>query len=800
MKHHRLNRRSAIAITLSFLVTTVGVITGVYLQNQNQDIRQRAAGTSAQAQIALSPSAAYLAPGQPQQLAVTLNTANDQIIGLQLQLHLEGTIPDNLGFVPEQITGLTLAHQELHKETNRATLTLAFIASFDPTFTPPGKSFTGAPNPYSTIDKPFTLGYFNFTSPDSGQLTLRFDSTNSVSLQPGSTENIIAFPDPQTYNFATEPTPTPESSRCIAPPTDIILAIDKSGSMKNQESGQTKLAWAKQAAVEFITSITEKPSTNIRMGVITYDTTVSQTIALTSDLPGLLTKVQNLPTGAGGNTCTVCALTQAGQALFGSSSKKIIIILADGQATYTLDKKKNIALAEEQAFAAADTLRADGVVIFAAHFGDPNKWGENMIKYAGSTENYSFKPSVQQWSTAFGNLGDAVCQDDTDTLDEAVDEQQETGLEQTIELEPTPTPTSTPHPDNQNVSIILEEEGPSPKIHILDNFSSTQSFTVKPPVSGCIFIQSNSLNEVCAGDAAKTVSAARTYQTIFSLDDLLLGKYKESVSIGNVSGQTWEFNWADDDPDTRINQVVCESSGEIIKFNGAQDLTGRIVVRFADNCGNATFTLIDSGMSYAWKLEDEPPPFTPKSTPTPTPTNAAASTLPPKKYLKTLTIITDFAGVPRQRHPIIPARVQIGVADSATSLFNQILEFTPGQDNHFSAKLDLSATNFEAGQIYWVTVKGEKHLQRFFGNLTLGEDYTLEATGKPLIPGDIPPQDGVANNNDINLIFSAIGQANQKIKEFNLADLNYDGVINSLDSSLFIQALQIKYDELYSNN
>ena len=123
----------------------------------------------------------------------------------------------------------------------------------------------------------------------------------------------------------------------------------------------------------------------------------------------------------------------------------------------------------------------------------------------------------------------------------------------------------------------------------------------------------------------------------------------------------------------------------------------------------------------------------------------------------------------------------------------------------------LPLVGVSAGDGYRVLIKGPKHLQRKFCDLTptatengaylCGESsFALVAgnnnvnfTNVPLLVGDLTPQDGLLNAFDIaqmklNLLVNT-GQA------LAIADVNYDGAVNSTDFSLLIQSMQLKYDE-----
>ena len=116
-----------------------------------------------------------------------------------------------------------------------------------------------------------------------------------------------------------------------------------------------------------------------------------------------------------------------------------------------------------------------------------------------------------------------------------------------------------------------------------------------------------------------------------------------------------------------------------------------------------------------------------------------------------------------------------------------------------------------AGSKYKVLVKGPKHIQKKICISTPTEDYpgtyhcedgaitlaagtnTLNFSGIILLAGDLPTQDGIVNSYDTSLVRNNLGKSDSS--SLALADLNLDGVVDSQDYSMIINALSIKFDE-----
>ncbi len=91
-------------------------------------------------------------------------------------------------------------------------------------------------------------------------------------------------------------------------------------------------------------------------------------------------------------------------------------------------------------------------------------------------------------------------------------------------------------------------------------------------------------------------------------------------------------------------------------------------------------------------------------------------------------------------------------------------------------------------------IKGPKHLQRRFSDLSFEKGKVLDLTSKVLEPGDLPlPQDGKVNSSDFNYLWEHRGSTDAAVLA--IGDLNLDGACNMGDVNLFLETLQTKNDE-----
>lgn len=106
-------------------------------------------------------------------------------------------------------------------------------------------------------------------------------------------------------------------------PIDVILVIDKSGSMRGD-----KITAAKIAAKDFATKVLAKP--NNQVAIVTYDDSASINFGLSSNLDDIINVINSIQ--AGGNTNIESGLIKAEEALLDSreKSQKAIVLLSDG--------------------------------------------------------------------------------------------------------------------------------------------------------------------------------------------------------------------------------------------------------------------------------------------------------------------------------------------------------------------------------------------------------------------------------------------------------------------------------------
>lgn len=121
------------------------------------------------------------------------------------------------------------------------------------------------------------------------------------------------------------------------------------------------------------------------------------------------------------------------------------------------------------------------------------------------------------------------------------------------------------------------------------------------------------------------------------------------------------------------------------------------------------------------------------------------------------------------------------------------ITFTGDEQGLYTGSFKLGSMAYDF-QNYTLLIKGLKHIQHRFSNLTFTKNQTLDLTSQPLEPGDLPlPQNGKVDNDDFNYLWNHRGSANPD--DLKTGDLNLDGVINMGDVSLLLDTLSVRYDE-----
>lgn len=192
---------------------------------------------------------------------------------------------------------------------------------------------------------------------------------------------------------------------CGSSPADIMLIIDRSDSMKNNN----KIQDAQAAAKSFVDYISTQ-SANTRIGLISFAPTASVDVPFTQNFSSVKTAIDNLKLSYG--TCTVCAVNKLNQELASdtSSNKKAAVLLTDGRANWLDDPKEKTVVPTATAELATLTSINQGPAIpyFTIGLGPDVLQGflQNIANTTGGV--YFFAPTGSQLQDIYSSISTII--------------------------------------------------------------------------------------------------------------------------------------------------------------------------------------------------------------------------------------------------------------------------------------------------------------------------------------------------------------------------------------------------------
>lgn len=206
----------------------------------------------------------------------------------------------------------------------------------------------------------------------------------------------------------TWPEPIAKTIRSCELPTDVVLAIDLSGSMNNDGGTPPQpVTSVLRAAEAFIDRLNQ----NDKIGVVTYATNAVTTAELSSDSKAVRAKIGTLaidPKEEKGNTNTGDAIIKAMSELSSNrhsrDARKVVVLLTDGLATAPAKEP------EKYAIDAALQLKETGTEIFTIGLGASAN--DVFLKSLASDESHYFKAgSADTVDKIYRSVTDAICED-----------------------------------------------------------------------------------------------------------------------------------------------------------------------------------------------------------------------------------------------------------------------------------------------------------------------------------------------------------------------------------------------------
>lgn len=226
--------------------------------------------------------------------------------------------------------------------------------------------------------------------------------------------------------YFTWPQPIAKTVRSCEVPSDIMLVLDRSGSMAADGGTPPEpLESAKRAAQSF-TSLLQPRDT---FGVVSYATTPSSPIeqALTADRSAMSAAIAKVEMGKDGTQYTnmgdafTTAFTELTSERHRDDARKVIVFLTDGDVTRPVNPatgKADREYAAQYAKTAAAAAAAKDVVIYTIGFGDflnaPStevaRDTELIKALASAPENYFEAPTVADLEAVYKKIATDICE------------------------------------------------------------------------------------------------------------------------------------------------------------------------------------------------------------------------------------------------------------------------------------------------------------------------------------------------------------------------------------------------------
>lgn len=212
----------------------------------------------------------------------------------------------------------------------------------------------------------------------------------------------------------TWPVPIAKTVRSCEVPTDVVLAIDLSGSMNNdQDNPPEPITSVLQSAESFAGRLQSRD----QVGLVTFASTASVSRQLTADASGVAATISGLridPAEETGSTNTGDALYRALEELtssrHSSEARKVLVLLTDGLATAPDEEP------EAYARAAAAAVKAADINIFTIGLGnDVNMEFVRAIASAPGQAYQAFNRS--QIDSVYQTITGAICEDGAAVID-----------------------------------------------------------------------------------------------------------------------------------------------------------------------------------------------------------------------------------------------------------------------------------------------------------------------------------------------------------------------------------------------
>lgn len=242
-------------------------------------------------------------------------------------------------------------------------------------------------------------------------------SQTIVDSLPGQTRKEIYF---------TWPEPIATTIRSCEVPSDVMMVLDRSGSMAADGGTPPEpLESAKKAAQDFVDRLQPRDT----VGFLSYATTPSSPIEqfLTSDRAAIVGAIGGVTMGTDGTQYTnmgdafSTALEELTSSRHRDDARKVLVFLTDGDVTRPVNPETgrlDREYAANYAKEAAAKAKAAGVIVYAIGFGDFLNAPSDAVSrdtaliksFATSPETYFEAPSVEDLDRVYEAIATSICE------------------------------------------------------------------------------------------------------------------------------------------------------------------------------------------------------------------------------------------------------------------------------------------------------------------------------------------------------------------------------------------------------
>ena len=221
--------------------------------------------------------------------------------------------------------------------------------------------------------------------------------------------------------FFTWPKPFKLGSKVCEKPADVMLLLDRSGSMAALGTNPPEpLTSVKTSASDFVSLLSKNDS----VGLISFATDVTADSGLSNDFNAIQKSINNMQINSQNTQYTniADALSSAISTLFispnsdNSNRQRVIVLLTDGVANRpqnpngSKSDSEEVAYAENLALKTAAEAKQDDIIIYTIGLGK-NIHADFLKQVASSTDDFFQAPTASDLKTIYKNISSDICKE-----------------------------------------------------------------------------------------------------------------------------------------------------------------------------------------------------------------------------------------------------------------------------------------------------------------------------------------------------------------------------------------------------